>query len=105
MNAIVQDFIQSIALGQAEIYNEFSLQHELGIHLLKHLPEMKVRFERNVSSLFASTSQFKKKEIDICICSQDGVQKHSAFELKFPRNGQHPSKCSVFVKTLHFSNN
>jgi hypothetical protein len=102
MNAIVQDFIQSIALGQTEIYNEFSLQHELGIHLRKHLPEMKVRFERNVSSLFASTSQFKKKEIDICICSQDGAQKDSAFELKFPRNGQHPEQMFSFCKDIAF---
>jgi len=102
MNAIVQDFIQSIALGQTEIYNEFSLQHEFGIHLRKHLPKMKVRFERNVSSLFATTSQFKKKEIDICICSQNGAQKHSAFELKFPRNGQHPEQMFSFCKDIAF---
>jgi hypothetical protein len=102
MNTIVQDFIQSVAQGQTEIYNEFSLQHELGIHLRKHFPEMKVRFERNVSSLFDSASHFKKKEIDICVCSQDGFQKHSAFELKFPRNGQHPEQMFSFCKDISF---
>lgn len=96
MKAIIQDFVQSVALGRIEIYNEFSLQHELGIHLRKQFPDLKVQFERNVSSLFGITSHFTKKEIDICVHSQDGTQKHSAFELKFPRNGQHPEQMFSF---------
>ena len=45
---LVSDFFQVIIDEQIEIYNEFSLQHELGIYLRKRIPEYKVQFERNV---------------------------------------------------------
>jgi len=33
--------------GSVDIYNEFSLQHELGIFLREELSDYKVQFERN----------------------------------------------------------
>lgn len=103
MKTILQEFIQSVAQGQTEIYNEFSLQHELGIHLRKKMPEMKIQFERNVSSLFQKTAHFTKREIDICVSSQNRTLNHSAFELKFPRNGQYPEQMFSFCKDIAFA--
>lgn len=45
----IADFAQAVGRGEIEIYNEFSLQHELGIFLRASLPGCKVQFERNVS--------------------------------------------------------
>lgn len=103
MRKILQEFVKSVAQGRVEIYNEFSLQHEFGIHLRKKFPDMKIQFERNVTSLFQQTSHFIKKEIDICVCSQDQIQKHSAFELKFPRNGMYPEEMFSFCKDIIFT--
>jgi hypothetical protein len=64
---------------------------------------MKIQFERNVLSLFQQTSHFIKKEIDVCVYSQDRTQKHSAFELKFPRNGQYPEQMFSFCKDIAFA--
>jgi len=57
-------FVESIRQGETEIYNEFSLQHELGIFLRTQLHGTKVRFEKNVGSLFGRTTGFTKREID-----------------------------------------
>ena len=44
----LQEFTERIQNKETEIYNEFSLQHELGIYLRNVLPGYKVQFERNV---------------------------------------------------------
>ena len=102
METIVKEFVQSVATGNVEIYNEFSLQHEFGLHLRERLRDLKVQFERNVSFWFKRTSHFRKKEIDICVYSHDKLQMHSAIELKFPRNGQHPEQMFSFCKDVAF---
>jgi len=60
-----EKFSQLVESGQVEVYNEFSLQHELGLYLRSAIQDAKVQFERNVSFFFDSISSFRKKEIDI----------------------------------------
>lgn len=95
-NLLLQ-FMNKIQLGNIEIYNEFSLQHELGIYLRNALPNYKVEFERNVS--FFEFSDTIKKEIDIVVYNN---HEKFAIELKFPRNGQHPEQMYSFVKDIRF---
>ena len=51
--------------NQIEIYNEFSLQHELGIFLREQLPNYKVQFERNTKDFGIKGTI--KHEIDIVV--------------------------------------
>lgn len=97
------------------IYNEFSLQHELGIYLRNNLkPEnqYKVLFEKNIKSFFEDKEtyenfineqpegKFVKKEIDIVIV--DSAKNKYAIELKFPLNGQYPEQMFQFIKDIRF---
>lgn len=97
---LIQEFFDSAARQQIEIYNEFSLQHELGIFLREALPTYKVQFERNVS-YFTKENDTVKKEIDIVIFSEDKAEKY-AIELKCPLNGQYPEQMYSFVKDIKF---
>lgn len=49
MDTLVKKFIDKIRKNEIEVYNEFSLQHELGIFLRSQIKDVKVQFERNVS--------------------------------------------------------
>lgn len=102
MRLKIQEFADLVAHGQVEIYNEFSLQHELGIFLRSALQDAKVQFERNVSHFFSATSSFVKREIDIAIFSNNTSSKHCAVELKYPRNGQYPEQMFSFCKDIVF---
>ena len=83
-----------------EIYNEFSLQHELGIYLRNNLPEYKVQFERNVSFFFGKADT-RKKEMDIVIYKADMSERY-AIELKYPKNGQYPETMFAFIGDIKF---
>lgn len=90
------------------IYNEFSLQHELGIYLRKELGKgYKVQFERNIKNLQIAiniTAKYEcesKSEIDIIVLSPK-QERLAAIELKFPRNGQHPEQMYSFCKDIRF---
>lgn len=106
-NQILRKFFDKVAAAEIEIYNEFSLQHELGIYL-RSLTKygFKVQFERPVSFFGYERKYFEKKEIDIAIFSPDLSAKY-AIELKYPRNGQHPEQmfkaCQdiCFIEQLH----
>src|SRR5437879_3556551 len=89
---LVHEFVTTIKEGRAEIYNEFSLQHELGVFLRDRLPNYKVQFERNVSYFFPSKTSFTKREIDLTVFSTDRSELKYAIELKYPRNGQYPEQ-------------
>lgn len=102
MRETIEEFSRLIAQGRVEIYNEFSLQHELGLCLRSVIQDAKVQFERNVSYFFSPTSHFVKKEIDISIFSTDKSRKLCAVELKFPRNGQYPEQMFNFCKDIFF---
>ena len=96
-------FVSAVAGGKVEVYNEFSLQHELGIFLRRNHPELKVQFERNVGFFFPDRTKFTKREIDISAFS--GIDRKLAFaiELKYPRNGQHPEQMFSFCKDIAFA--
>lgn len=106
MQEHIESFIERVGRGEIEIYNEFSLQHELGIHLREALNSQnaeptKVQFERNVSFFDLQKDIFEKKEIDVCIFNADKTH-CEVIELKFPRNGQHPEQMFSFCKDLVF---
>ena len=41
----IADFMSLVATKKIEIYNEFSLQHELGVYLRQNLHDLKVQFD------------------------------------------------------------
>ncbi|TFW18674.1 hypothetical protein [Duganella callida] len=98
----ILDFTKALATGEIEIYNEFSLQHELGLYLRAHLEDYRIQFERNVSHFNLHKSDLYKREIDIVVISKDRTINHSAIELKFPRNGQVPETMFSFCTDIAF---
>ena len=97
----IRSFAQAVGNGTIDIYNEFSLQHELGLYLRTQLGNGKVQFERNVSYFKLAKASFEKKEIDIAVTSDSG-EGLSAIELKYPRNGQVPESMYSFCKDIAF---
>lgn len=101
LEKLINDFWQYVRDEKVELYNEFSLQHELGIFLRNVLDGYLVQFERNVSffGIFGNTTI--KKEIDITIFTP-GKKECYAVELKYPRNGQYPEQMYAFTKDILF---
>ncbi len=98
---LIESFFGVVERRQIEIYNEFSLQHELGIYLRNGLRDgRKVQFERPVGS-FRLEGSFLKKEIDIAVFLPDGRER-LAVELRFPRNGQYPEQMSKACQDIRF---
>jgi hypothetical protein len=88
----IHSFMAEVGRGAVEIYNEFSLQHELGIYLHATLPPLwKAQFERPVNFFNLRRCDFVKKEIDIACFTPDLRTKYM-IELKYPRNGQVPEQ-------------
>ena len=84
------------------VYNEISLQHELGLYLRARLLGLgySVLFEKNVKELVSvDCRHFLKKEIDLVL--SNGIEKF-AVELKFPRDGQYPDQMVYFLKDIAF---
>lgn len=100
LGKFVEDFFMYVQANKVEIYNEFSLQHELGIFLRERLQGYRVQFERNVS-YFTPDNKTIKKEIDITIFNEDKSEKY-AIEHKCPLNGQYPEQMYSFVKDIKF---
>lgn len=94
---LLYEFMSMVEENQVEIYNEFSLQHELGIFLREQLPNYKVQFERNTK--FFGIKGTIKHEIDIVVYND--TEKY-AVELKYPVNGQYPEQMYSFVKDILF---
>ena len=91
------DFMRFIISDNVEVYNEFSLQHELGIYLRNKLPDYKVQFERNAK--FFDIYDTIKHEIDIVVFND---REKYAIELKYPVNGQYPEQMYSFIKDIKF---
>jgi hypothetical protein len=100
---LIDEFFRQVADGNIEIYNEFSLQHELGFFLrASTVPvQYKVQFERPVTFFGLSRSAFAKSEIDILLFTHDRTEQ-VAIEVKFPRNGQHPEQMFKFCQDIAF---
>lgn len=94
---LLQQFMCMVEIEEIEVYNEFSLQHELGIFLRENLRDYKVQFERNTK--FFGISGTVKHEIDIVIYKEN--EKY-AIELKFPLKGQYPEQMFSFIKDICF---
>jgi hypothetical protein len=101
VHGAVREFFQKVAKGAIEIYNECSLQHELGIFLRRSLRRYKVQFERPVGFFGFARNDFVKSEIDLSIFTPDSVER-VAIEVKFPRNGQHPEQMFKFCQDIAF---
>jgi hypothetical protein len=101
MKGIDGDSLKEIK--NAKIYNEFSLQHELGLFLRKELEKdgYKVQFERNVEFFGGDKKKFVKKEMDIVVFNNRNLEKY-AIELKFPINGFYEKRMHHFVKDIQF---
>lgn len=99
LKAHISNFFQQAASKRIELYNEFSLQHELGVYFrsLSQFNGYKVQFERNIG--FFNIQQTLKKEIDIVVYND---QEKFAIELKFPRNGAYPRRMFQFIKDIRF---
>ncbi len=100
LEVLIIDFLNTIEPKAIEIYNEFSLQHELGIYLRNYLPNYKVQFERNISYFF-DKAQTIKKEIDIVIFDNNKTEKY-AIEIKYPRKAAYSRRLYSFVKDIKF---
>jgi len=100
------NFLDDIKSGEIEIYNEVSLQLELGIFLRENYKKYKVQFERNVSFFGFDKSSFIKKEIDISLFGFDASKNTGtleiAIELKYPRNGRIPETMYDFCRDIVF---
>ena len=94
---LVYRFMNLVENGHIEVYNEFSLQHELGIFLRNQLVGYKVQFERNAKHF--GISETVKHEIDIVVFNN---AERYAIELKYPLNGQYPEQMYSFVKDIAF---
>jgi len=101
--ALIHDFTKKVGSDDIEIYNEFSLQHELGIFLRAALPGYRIQFERNISYFAPTKQEFTKRELDIAVFTPDKKELKYAIELKFPRNGQHPEQMFSFCKDIAFA--
>jgi len=97
----IKKFVEGVKRGQIEIYNEFSLQHELGILIRSEFPDHKVEFGRNVSYFFR-TGKFVKKEIDLAVFSPDKSILHHAIQLRFPRSMQYLRQMFGFCEDILF---
>ena len=97
LKSLIEEFMKLIAEDKIEVYNEFSLQHELGIFLREKLAGYKVQFERNTK--YFGISGTAKHEIDIVVYND--TEKY-AIELKYPLNGQYPEQMFSFVKDIKF---
>lgn len=96
------------------IYNEISLQNELGLKLrekFKNNKKIRVFFEKNVKSCYKDKEYMKKKvkkEIDLFICNgskdTEGKKEAYAIELKFVKgeNNRVPENLYDFVKDMRF---
>ena len=103
MEKYIANFAKIVASSKIEIYNEFSLQHELGIFLRNNLSNEKVQFERNVSYFGLNKSNFVKREMDIAVFKNPIHDRTMAIELKYPRNGQYPEQMYNFCKDIAFA--
>jgi len=91
------EFMSSDVICEENIYNEFSLQHELGVFLRETLQDegYKVKFEKSAGEGLV------KKEMDLSIVDGSGKYKF-AIELKFPINGAFPEQMRHFVEDIKF---
>lgn len=102
LGRLVAQFFDAVGRREIDIYNEFSLQHELGIWLRErsHPSELKFQFERP-ASFFGVHGKLTKKEIDLA-CFALPLVPVMLMEFKFPRAGQVPIQMFKFCQDVAF---
>lgn len=108
----IRSFMSNCTQSKIKIYNEISLQLELGIFLRNNLKDFTLRFERNINAYSTrigknkiNKNDFIKREIDIVLfngVNEVDAEEIYAIELKFPRNGQYPEQMYSFIKDIKF---
>lgn len=104
---VLKSFMDYKTQGRIKIYNEISLQLELGVYLRDKLKGFSVRFERNIEYYKPQLNKddFTKREIDIVLfkgSDEPAAEEKYAIELKFPRKGQYPEQMFAFLKDIKF---
>lgn len=106
----IYEFVDYFKKGEVDVYNEYSLQFEIGWFLKSRLgSEYKVQVEKNVNEtkLAKSMGIDKNKKslikirMDIYIWNT-ATGEQLAIELKFPRAGQVPIQIYQFSKDVKF---
>lgn len=98
LSIYISDFFSYADRQKIELYNEYSLQHELGIFIRNQCPNYSVQFERN-TNFFGINTATVKQEIDIAVFDKN---EKFAIELKFPRNRAYPRRMFQFVEDICF---
>lgn len=111
----IKDFLDNVT--DDDIYNEFSMQHELGINLREAFKthnnaynrNFVVQFERNRTYFGITAPKITKSEIDIVVYDKKGKQdpkywEKYAIELKFPLKEQskYPLHMYAFLEDIAF---
>jgi hypothetical protein len=99
----LDDFFGLIKSGEIDIYNEASVQFELGWFLRLKYPTANISLERNVAYLGVDKSDFVKSEMDLFF-NQAGEDLSSVVELKAPLNQSQVRPITVFewIKDVKF---
>lgn len=97
MLQVLQKFMKN-KIDINHIYNEFSLQFELGYFLRDN--GYNVFFEKNVKDYGFNKEKPYKSEIDLVAEKDD---KRYAIELKYPKNGQYPEEMYQFIRDIAFA--
>lgn len=104
---LIEKFLKDTTVMNSDrIYNEFSLQFELGFFLRDKLKNkgFKVQFERNVAFFNGNKKKFIKKEMDLVIFNNNKSEKY-AIELKFPTNKTPSKRMPHFLEDVVFMEN
>lgn len=101
---LINEFLENNSFRS--IYNEISLQFELGFFLKENLKNHNVEFERNINNFYTKKETFNRKnftkhEIDIAIYDETKQEK-CAIELKYPRKKAYSRRIDSFLKDIDF---
>lgn len=94
----LDDFSESIKNGTIDVYNEFSLIHELGNFLSSKLPgNYKIQFDRSVSDFDIEGGETIKNKMDLVIFNSNKNFKY-CIAVKYPINKQIPLAMYNIIK-------
>jgi hypothetical protein len=98
----LKKFVDEIAQGKIDLYNEPGIKYELAIYLRGCLGnKYKIQVERNIDYFDLEKDHYLKKEMDIVIFTPD-KKDCRCIEVKFPTQGQHPEQMFSACKDVRF---
>ncbi len=94
----LEKFMDSVNDGSIDVYNEFSLKHELGNYLLEKVPKnYKIQFERKVTDFGVNGGETIKNKMDCVIFNSNKNYKY-CIAIKYPINKQIPLAMYKIIK-------